>query len=487
MSDILSIGKSGLFASKQSLETTGHNIANANTEGYSRQRVIQTTNVPVVSYGNTEGTGVRTLGNTRIHDEFVEKRLNSHISQHEFAKERTNRLEQIENIFNETDNEGLNNVMNRFYNSFRDLANQPENEAVRSVVRDTATLIIKDVHRIRETLDGISSTIDRNLQKNVTDINSSINRVCQLNKEIAKLENIGGQSGDLRDQRDAAIRTLSEFFDISSYQDNNGAYVVAAKNVGTLVAGGAAQELSIGPVEAEKAGNNMPGSVEIYFKDRTGEPISKSFKGGTLSSIIQVRNDDIKKLRDNIDSLTFEFANSVNALHRRGFVNRQIEVSPNGDPVKFDTKGATTNIDFFKIGASSTNSAQTFDLSDEVKSDLNNIATALLPNASGDNRVALAISKLQHEKILGDGTRTLEEQYLQTIGSIGLETGKARLDAQQSEGILAQTKQMKERISGVSIDEEAANLMKYQHAYDASAKVLKASDEMFKTVLAIKN
>ena len=487
MSDLLSIGKSGLFASKQSLETTGHNIANANTEGYSRQRVVQTTNVPVARFGNVEGTGVRTMGNQRMHDEFVEKRLNTHISQHEFSKERASRLEQIENIFNEVDNEGLNNVMNRFYNAFRDLANQPENEAVRSVVRDTATLIVKDVHRIRETLDGLSATIDRNLQKNVIDINSNIDRIGKLNKEIAKIENIGGESGDLRDQRDGAIRTLSEFFEISTYQDNNGNYVVSAKNVGTLVAGGSSQELAIGPVEADKSGNNMPGAVEIYFKDRTSEPLSKAFKGGTVSSILQVRNEDIKKLRDNVDSLTFEFANSVNAIHRRGFVNRQIETSADGSVAQFDPKGPTTNIDFFKINATSLNSAQTLDLSDEVKSDLNNIATALMPNSPGDNRVALAISKLQHEKILGDGTRTIEEQYLQTIGNIGLETGKARLDTEQTEGILAQTKQMKERISGVSIDEEAANLMKYQHAYDASAKVLKASDEMFKTILSIKN
>lgn len=487
MSDLLSIGKSGLFASKQSLETTGHNIANANTEGYSRQRVVQTTNAPVARMGNVEGTGVRTMGNQRIHDEFVEKRFNSHISQHEFSKERANRLEQIENIFNEVDNEGLNNIMNRFYNSFRDLANQPENEAVRSVVRDTATLIVKDIRRIRTTLDDVSATIDRNLQKNVVDINSTLGRISKLNKEIAKLENIGGESGDLRDQRDGAIRNLSEFFELSTYQDNNGNYVVSAKNVGTLVAGGAIQELAIGPVEANKAGNNMPGAVEIYFKDRTAEPLSKSFRGGTLSSILQVRNEDVKKLRDNIDSLTYEFANSVNAIHRRGFVNRPIETSIEGNFAQFDPKGPTTNMDFFKISATAENASQMIDLSDDVKADLNNIATALMPNSPGDNRIALAISKLQHEKILGEGTRTLEEQYLQTIGNIGLETGKARLDTEQSEGILAQTKQMKERISGVSIDEEAANLMKYQHAYDASAKVLKASDEMFKTILSIKN
>jgi len=109
----------------------------------------------------------------------------------------------------------------------------------------------------------------------------------------------------------------------------------------------------------------------------------------------------------------------------------------------------------------------------------------LEPNAPGDNRVAVAISKLQHEKLLDEGTSTLEEKYLQSIAHVGLETGKARLDTEQSEGILAQTRSLKERISGVSIDEETANMVRYQHAYDASAKVLKTADDMFKTVLGI--
>ena len=121
-----------------------------------------------------------------------------------------------------------------------------------------------------------------------------------------------------------------------------------------------------------------------------------------------------------------------------------------------------------------------------MQEDLSNIATALAPNSPGDNRIALAISKIQNERILDDGTITLEEKYLQSIGNIGLSTGKARLNSEQSEGILNQTKSVKERYSGVSIDEEAANMVRYQHAYDASAKVMKTAEEMFATVLSIK-
>jgi len=116
---------------------------------------------------------------------------------------------------------------------------------------------------------------------------------------------------------------------------------------------------------------------------------------------------------------------------------------------------------------------------------VNNIAAGIEPNSPGDNRVAIAISRLQHEKILGEGTTTLEEHYLKTVGNVGMQVAKSKIDTEQSGGILAQARSIKERISGVSLDEETANMVKYQNAYEASAKVIKASDEMFKAVLGL--
>ena len=129
--------------------------------------------------------------------------------------------------------------------------------------------------------------------------------------------------------------------------------------------------------------------------------------------------------------------------------------------------------------------AEYIDLSDEVKEDVNNIATALNPNSPGDNRIAIAISRVQHEKILNDGMVSFEEHYLKSIGDIGLQSAKAQIDTEQSSGIVAQLQSMKERISGVSLDEEAANMVRYQNAYEASAKMIRVSDEMFKAVLGV--
>jgi flagellar hook-associated protein 1 FlgK len=486
VADLLGIGKSGLNVSKKALEVTGHNLSNVNTEGYSRQRVMQSTAIPISVGGFIQGTGAKVDGVRRFNDEFIDKRLSNAMANNKFYEARTENLEQVENIFNELDTDGLNQVMNKFFNSFRELANQPENETIRSVVRDTANLVIKDFRRIRGTLDSQATNIDRKIQTSVADVNQLLGRIADLNGKITNIEIAQGETGDLRDQRDLALRSLSENFKIHTYVDEKNRFIVTAQGIGTLVTGLQTQELATITKNKDDSSNGMNGSVEVVLKDRPSQKITDKFQGGTLAAIIKVRNEDLKKLQNDIDGISYQFTTSVNTIHRQGFVNRPITIGSDGKPALMDAKGLTTGIDFFKQPLSVEEAGNDIDLSDAVKSDLSNIAAALNPNAPGDNRVAIGISKLQHERIAGEGSITLEEQYLQTIGNIGLETGKARLDAEQSTGILAQATSLRERLSGVSIDEETANMVRFQQAYQASAKIMQAADDMFKTVLELK-
>lgn len=486
MADLLGIGKTGLFASRKALEVTGHNMSNVNTEGYSRQRVLQSTAMPTVNGGSVQGMGVKVDGVNRVNDEFVDKRLNSAITQSKYFDARSEQLEQIETIFNEIDSEGLNQVLNKFFNNFRELANQPENEAIRSVVRDSASLVVSDVHRIRETLDSRSSAIDRQLKAAVIDVNQITDHIAELNQKITSIENQGGETGDLRDQRDVDLKKLSEYFKIHTYTDEKNRFVVTAQGVGTLVAASRPLELATISRNKDTSTNHMNGSVEIVYKERPGQPFTEKIQGGKMASLVKIRNEDIRGLQQSIDQIAYQFANSVNSIHRQGFVNRPIAISAEGLPARSDKKGPTTGIDFFAQPLEVEDAANNLDLSSLVKDDLGNIAAGMAPNAPGDNRVAIAISKIQHEKLAGEDNITLEEKYLQTIGKIGLETGKARLDAEQANGLLAQANSFRERLAGVSIDEETANMVRYQHAYEASAKVMQTADEMFKTVLELK-
>lgn len=472
--DLLNIGKTGLFAAKKSMSTTSHNIANANTEGYSRQQVRLET-APSVSEGNYNlGNGVDIQSVRRSHDELIEKKVNTSLSNNKFNEERTLQLSHVEEIFNEVNSEGMNKILNRFFNSFRELATQPENETIRNVVKENAKIVTDDFHRIQDNLDQVRSSMNNKIRLSVDEINSLTETIARLNKEINVQEVTGAMANDLRDQRDRAVSTLAEFFPLTTYSDNKGQYNVSIEGVGSIVSGGIAQKLITGQSVDTNQNASDKGNTDIYFASRPAISISDKIKGGTLGAILKTRDSDLESLESQLDHLAHGLVLSTNAIHRQGFANHP---STSGKQI--------TGINFFKEPLELKRAAEYISLSDEILADANNIATALEPDKPGDNRVAIAISKLQHEKVLNGGTATFEEQYHKSVGDVGLQAGKAKIDLEQSAGILAQAKSFKERLSGVSLDEEAANMVRYQNAYEASAKVIKASDEMFKAVLGL--
>ncbi|MFZ4712804.1 MAG: flagellar hook-associated protein FlgK [Bacteriovoracaceae bacterium] len=484
--DLLNIGTTGLYAAKKSLQTTGHNIANANTEGYSRQNVKQETSIPIGDSTTVMGSGVFVKDVKRVHDELIEKRVNSTLSNHKFNEERSLQLGQIEDIFNEVDSDGLAHLMNKFFNSFRELAQQPENETVRSIVRENARVVVSDFHRARQTLDMLASNIDKKLAASVDEINLTLQNIANLNIKISNLENAHGETGDLRDQRDLAVKSLAESFQINVYSNEKGQFNVAAEGIGTLISGGQHQELMTG--QSAITGNaESSGNVEVFFKTRPTQSLTLGLKEGTLGALVKTKNTELKNQRDRLDDIAFELTHTVNAIHKKGFALQGGSVNFKGEVKNGEGRPLPpTGMNFFKEPLDRFRAAEYIQLSDEIKADLNNIATGIDPHTPGDNRIAIAISKLQHEKILGGGTTSFEESYLKTLGDIGLASAKARVDTEQSSGLVAQAKAIKERISGVSIDEETANMVKFQHSYEASARVMKTADEMFKTILDMK-
>jgi flagellar hook-associated protein 1 FlgK len=483
--DLLNIGKSGLFTAKQSMSTTSHNIANANTDGFSRQEV-RTENGVTISQGDyVLGTGVEIQSLKRSHDEMVEKKLNNSLTNHKFNEERTVQLSHVEELFNEINSEGLNKILNRFFNSFRELSTQPENETLRNIVRENAKIVVNDFHRIKENLDSIRANINKKVAYSIDEINSLATSVGRLNKEIAVQEVSGSSANDLRDQRDNAVRALAEYFPLTTYYDGQGQFIVNIDGVGSLVSGVMVQELNAGSSIKSGLASSERGDTEVFFVSRPGVAMTEKIRNGTLGAQIKTRDQDIKSFEAQLDEMAHGLVLATNAIHRQGFANHPVPVDQQGNPIPYASEKKVTGINFFKEPIDLKRASEYIALSDEIEADSNNIATAILPNTPGDNRVAIAISKLQHEKVLSGGNSTFEEHYLKSVGGVGLKTGKSKIDEEQSQGILAQAKSFKEKLAGVSLDEEAANMVRYQNAYEASAKVIKASDEMFKAVLGL--
>ena len=312
---------------------------------------------------------------------------------------------------------------------FVNCLNNPIHEAIRSVVRENARQLARNIRRTKNALNELQMSMDQKIAGAMEEVNLLLRQIAKLNTEITKIENESGKTGDLRDQRDLKIRKLAEYLEIKVYSDNRGQYTVNAVGIGSLVAGGHVQELS--GQRSPDSDSYIPGGVEIYFRERPNYRLSRRMSHGQLGAVLGIRNAELKSLQKRIDDLAFDLANAVNAIHRRGV-----------------TMEGATGIDFFDNPVSRFRAADTFDLSEEVQRNVQNIVTALQPSSPGDNRIAIAITKLQDSKILDQGTSTFEDFYLKGVGRIAAEARGAQVNKEHSMGIWPKIRPCGKRFRG---------------------------------------
>lgn len=466
--NILQTGISGLTAAKTQMGTTSHNIANANTEGYSRQRVQQTTDNPQPHGKHWIGSGTTIARNERVNDSYVEKQVRNAGRELAHFEEKSSALKQTEDVFNEMSGEGLNRLMANFFNDFRKLANDPDSEAVRQSVVESAKAMTKDFQRVYNQLGDVRSHLDSRIEGYARDINSTAEHIKDLNLKIKALELAGGSANDLRDQRDLALKKLGEFLDISVVPDNDNGLNVDIRGVGPLISGSTVEKFIVNRTQADAQGK-PENALSISYTGSASADLTHAVQGGKFGALLEVRDDTIGKMLQRMDDLALRITESVNDVHRTG-INKMGETGILlFDPI-LNKKGASENIR----------------LSSAIMEDPNKIAAALSTDAPGDNRTALAIAQIQNERLMSEGASTVDDFYNSIVADVGILSARSQSNYNQQRDISLQLNKIRDRISGVSIDEETANLMQYQNAFGASAKVIQVADEMLKTVLDLK-
>lgn len=470
IANIMNTGQTGLIAAKASIATTGHNITNANTEGYSRQRVLTEANDPRGGqFGkNTIGTGTHISRVERVNDEYIEKQIRNSQRDLSHYEEKDSALKQVEDIFNEMNGDGLNRLVSRFFNEFRKLSEEPENPAVRQSVREATQAVVNDFHRLRKEVDEVRRHLDARIEGYVTELNSVSAELAQVNEKIRTTEPVGGPPNDLLDKRDVLMKKLGSYMDVTMHKDNHGNFNVDIRGIGPLINAGSFETLSVEKSPAD--GDGKPeGAYDIKTSGSARGIITHVLQGGKLGALLETRDKTVSTILSRLDEMAYNLTDAVNEVHMQG-------VTPSG------VKGVT----FFKPMLQKERASEFISLSDDIQSSIDNIATAMVPDAPGDNRVAIAISRLQNAKLMDDGNATTDEWYNSIVSDVGVATSKNRFAMNQQKDIVTQLNKVREQISGVSIDEETANLLQYQHVYDASAKVIQVADDLLKTVLALK-
>ncbi|MCM2280003.1 MAG: flagellar hook-associated protein FlgK [Oligoflexia bacterium] len=467
--NVFRTGVSGMMAAKTAVATTGHNIANANTEGYARQRVELETMPATDSIGKGRvGNGVKVSRIDRINDEYIEKQIRNSGRDLAHFEEKDLVLRQTEDIFNEMNGEGLNRLISRFFNEFRKLANEPENEAVRQSVREASQAMVNDFHRLRGEVEDVRKHIDARIEGYTREVNSLSEEVKGLNIKIRAAELGGVSAPDLQDKRDVALKKLASYMDLATHKDNQGNYIVDVRGVGPLVVGPEVQTFSVQRSPADGEGK-PEGAFDLKTSASANSTVTHQVKGGRIGALLEARDRTLSTVLDRLDELAFTLSEMVNSVHETGF-----------------TRHGRQGVTFFKPIDFQHRAAEFLELSDEVQASVNNIATAAQPHAPGDNRIAIAISALQSHPFMNEGKANFDDFFNSIMSDVGVAAARNRNGIQQQRDIMTQLGKMRDQISGVSIDEETTNLMQFQHTYDASAKVIQVADEMLKTVLELK-
>lgn len=462
---MMDVGKRSLMNSQTQLQTVGHNIANKSTEGYSRQRVEQLTNQPIGEGHLQIGMGARAASVTRTNNPWLEKQIQREGTNTGYMDSRADAMGRVEQVYNEQLNKGLNQYVTDFFNSFRELANNPESLASRTQVREAGFALTKDFQRVVGQLKDVQQDLDGQIKTSVDEVNQMTKEIAQLNEKIQMVEVNGNTANDERDRRDLLLKKLGEKIDITWAEGSDGHVNVTAGHTAILVSGTSSSEL-----KAVHTGDRD--RVEIMFKNSpTGMLINLTdqIKGGKIGGALDIRDTVIEDLLKNTDEMAYNLAKEVNRAHIEGF-----------------DKSGHQGVLFFEMPDSQKGAAETMAINKTVFNDVSRIAAAAKPNAPGDNAVANVISSLQYKQTMRDGQATFDDFYNTQVGQVGTIAQRAMKSQEAQKNVMSQLNNIRESISGVSLDEETTRMVEFQKTYDASARLIKVADEMFDTVLNLK-
>jgi flagellar hook-associated protein 1 FlgK len=477
----LEVSKRGLFAQQTALNTTGHNIANANTEGYTRQRANMqaTTGIPYPGLHASKepgllGTGVYVTDLQRLREDFLDVQYRNENKYLGYWEQKVDVYNKIETIMQEPSDTGLQKVMDQMWQSWQDLAKDPTDASARAVVLERSKALAETFASTYNHLKEVQNDFDNVIGIKVQEINSLSSQIAQLNQMIHNVVPHGYTPNDLFDQRDVLIDKLSNLTDAKVFQADNGMVNIQIEGK-DLVTG-----LTSVPMAATV--NATTGFLDITLG---GAPFTP--KWGSLAGLVEARDQIVPDVLNQLDTLAVNLTREINNVHKTGLTLNDIKngTGPSNLPLFVDTITAG-NVD--PVGANR------ITINPAVLASLDNLAAAK-PDASGNGSVgnnenALAIAAIKF-KVIQPGTNptdfkeatTLDDYYRYLIGKLGVNGQEATRNQKNSETLVGMVENQRQSVSGVSLDEEMSNLVKFQHAYNASARVMTSVDEILDKII----
>lgn len=455
----LYISITGLQASRMSLDTVSHNISNANNPNYVRQSAIHSNNPYTTDGRFQKGTGVNVIEVRQIRDEFLDIKVRREITTFGYHYAKSQILEDLEGVFNEISNSSLQKVMHGFWKNWNELSKEPDSLTIRGLVHESSVAFTDTANHISRQLNDIRQNLNKEILVKVDEVNNILNEIGQLNNNIKLVEGEGSRikANDFRDERNALLDRLSELIPVTSYENAYGETVVSLQGR-DLINGNYISTIDIK--------NDENGLGHIYWKN-SNEKIELNGQG-ELAGFIDVRDSSMVTYMNKLDELVGEFAEEINILHRSGY-----------------GLDGSHNIDFFHPNTGKITAANI-----KVNPDLSNynkIAISSTNGAKGDGEIGKEICKLRDKKLYGDRNgekdMDIEGYYRNIILTLGIEREASQSIAKNQGFLIKAIDDKRKSISNVSLDEEMADMIRFQHSYSANSRVINAIDEMIETVV----
>lgn len=488
----IELAKRTLFAQQSAINTTGHNIANANTEGYSRQTVNFSAMNPMEPPGMNKSTMPGQLGQgvtvdsiQRARDTFVDAQYRNEsqtlgdlsIQQETYSK--------LESIFNEPSESGMRASVDQFWASWQDLSRNPDNLTARSVVKESAVAMVDAFKYTDAKLSELKTDLQTSANMKAHEANTMLEQIEKLNKDIVHIESLGtDNANDLRDQRDLLTDKLSKLMNINVKEQSNGSYNITLTDGQTLLDQNGVkrvgQDVALDSITGGEIGgiNKSINEVIPEFQEQLDAMVQ-----GLLYGKMSIEVPAGSNLADgsSYGQNTVIEVEGINGLHKLGWTLNQ---------------GAVGGMDLFTSKENFT-SIQNLQVNPDIISNLSNIATSMRTEVvngqpqvlKGNGDIALAIGKIRDavttfETASGKiRTGNFDDNFRSVIGDLGVKAQEINRRVVNQESIINSVSNRRDSIVGVSIDEEMANLVKFQHAYTATARMMTAVDEMLDTII----
>jgi flagellar hook-associated protein 1 len=446
----LSMATRSLEAQRLGLEVTGQNIANVNTPGYSR-RTAEFASAPPTE-PRSAGRGVDVVGIRATRDRLLERRLMQELPAEQREASIAEALSVVETALG-TPGTSIDARLSALFDSFATLSESPTSVVARQQVVLQAQSLSAAFDDMAGRFELAARETDQQIRSGIDDVNALAARIAALNHSMTTVS--GGALLHLQDEQGELVRELSGLLDISVLPTETGGVDISFGNGRPLVIG--ERDFAITPVSTGPSG----------FVDLTTDGVSatQEVTGGRIGGLLHVRDVQLPDYQSRLDQLAYDVVEQVNTIHHAGY----------------DLSGAQ-NRDFFAPLATAAGAARAISVDSALVADPSRIAAAAV-NGTGDNGTARTLAGLRESKVLNGGTTTLADSWSQLVYRVGRDA-KAAQDEQKSRAeIVGQVDALRDQVSGVSLDEEALNLMKYQRAYEASARFFSVIDETLEMMI----